>query len=187
MAMLMPHHRFTLAEYEQMIEAGIFTEDTRVELIRGEVVSMSPIGSRHAECVTTLIELLIQHKPSTVRVTPQNPIQMPDHSEPQPDVTIIRSRRYWHALPTASDVLIVIEVSDTSRDYDRNTKLPLYAAAGIPEAWIVDITADRIERHTEPAAGGYQLVRYFGRGTVVESVAIPTLAISVDEIVGGDE
>ena len=187
MVMLMPHHRFTVDEYEQMVEVGILTENDRVELINGEVITMSPIGPRHVDSVAILSRLLTFAVSSDVLVLVQSPIRLPDTTEPEPDIALVRFARYRHALPGPSDILVLIEVSDTTRDYDRNTKLPLYAAAGIPEAWIVDIAADRIERHTEPAADGYQLIRHFGRGTVVESVIIPTLTIPVDEVLGSDE
>ncbi len=148
---------------------------------------MSPIGPRHVDSVAILSRLLTFAVSSDVLVLVQSPICLPDTTEPEPDIALVRFALYRHALPGPSDILVLIEVSDTTRDYDRNTKLPLYAAAGIPEAWIVDIAADRIERHTEPAEGGYQLVRYFGRGVAVESVAIPTLAIPVDAVLGSDE
>lgn len=187
MAMLNPHHRFTLDEYERMVEAGILTEDDHVELIHGEIIAMSPIGPRHVDSVAILSRLLTFAVSDDVLVLVQSPIRLPDTTEPEPDIALVRFARYRHTLPEPDDVFVLIEVSDSTRDYDRNTKLPLYAAAGIPEAWLVDIATDRVERHTEPAAGGYQLIRHFGRGTVVESVAIPTLAIPVDEILGTDE
>ncbi|MHB8644231.1 MAG: Uma2 family endonuclease [Thermomicrobiales bacterium] len=187
MAQPMPHHCFTVDEYEQMVEVGILTEDDRVELIQGEIIAMCPIGPRHVDSVGILSRLLTFALPNDVLVLVQSPIRLPDTTEPEPDIALVHFARYRRALPGPSDILALIEVSDTTRDYDRNTKLPLYAAAGIPEAWLVDIAADRIERHTEPAADGYQLIRHFGRGTVVESVAIPTLAIPVDEVLGSDE
>ncbi len=187
MALPMPHHRFSITEYERMVEVGILTEDDRVELINGEIIAMSPIGPRHVDSVGILSRLLTFAVPSDVLVLVQSPVRLPDTTEPEPDIALVRFARYRRALPEPNDVFALIEVSDTTRDYDRNTKLPLYAAAGIPEAWLVDIAADRIERHTEPAADGYQLIRYFGRGTLVESVAVPTLAIPVDEILGSDE
>jgi Uma2 family endonuclease len=187
MALPMPHFRFTLDEYEQMVQVGILTEDDRVELIGGEIVAMSPIGPRHVDSVGILGRLLTFAAPSDVLVLVQSPVRLPNASEPEPDLALVRFARYRRALPGPADIFLLIEVSDTTRDYDHNTKLPLYAAAGIPEAWLVDIAANRIERHTEPAADGYQLVRYFGRGAVVESVSIPTLAISVDEILDNEE
>lgn len=187
MAMLNPHHRFTVDEYERMAEVGILTEDDHVELIHGEIITMSPVGPRHVDSVAILSRLLTFAVPDDVLVLVQSPIRLPDTTEPEPDIALVHFARYRRTLPEPSDVFVLIEVSDSTCEYDRNTKLPLYAAAGIPEAWLVDIAADRVERHTEPAADGYQLIRHFGRGTVVESVAIPMLAISVDEILGRDE
>jgi Uma2 family endonuclease len=178
----MSHDRFSVAEYERMIEVGTLTEDDRVELIEGEIVAMSPVGSRHFECVTNLLELIIGRKPDTVRVTMQNPIRLLNDSEPEPDLTIMRARRYWRGIPTVADVLVVIEVSDSTRNYDHTTKMPLYARAGVPELWIVDLVTDRVERYTEPDMDAYQQVRYFGRGGVVESVAVSDLIIPVNSI-----
>lgn len=187
MALPMPHHRFNVDEYEEMIKTGILVEDDRVELIHGEIIAMSPIGASHAECVTTLLELLFAQKPISVRVTAQNPVRLPDDSEPQPDVMIMRAGRYRRTLPTAGDVLVVIEVSETTRVYDRKTKFPIYAAAGIPEAWLVDLTALRIERHTDPWPDGYHSVARFGRGKFVESTVVSGLAVSADAVLGLDE
>lgn len=145
--------RLTADQYEQMAADGDLTEDDRVELIEGEIVAMSPVGSRHFECVTTLLELIIARKPDTVRVTMQNPIRLLDESEPEPDLTIMRAKRYWRRIPTVADVRVVIEVFDSTRNYDHSTKMPLYARAGIPELWIVDLMTDRVERYTEPNIG----------------------------------
>ncbi|MDQ2787024.1 MAG: Uma2 family endonuclease [Chloroflexota bacterium] len=182
MALPMPHDRFTVAEYERMIAGGILTEDDRVELIEGEIIAMSPVGSRHFECVTNLLELIIGRKPDTVRVTMQNPIRLLDESEPEPDLTIMRAKRYWRRIPTVADVLIVIEVSDSTRNYDYGTKMPLYARAGVPELWIVDLMTDRVERYTEPDMSTYQQIHHFERGSIIESAAVPELAIPVDSI-----
>jgi Uma2 family endonuclease len=187
MALPMPRFRFTVDEYEQMIQVGILTEDDRVELIGGEIVAIGPIGPRHVDSVGILSRLLTFAMPGDVLVLVQSPVRLPNATEPEPDIALVRFARYRSALPGPGDIFTLIEVSDTTRDYDRNTKLPLYAAAGIPEAWLVDIAANRIERHTEPAADGYQLVRHFGRGTAVESTIIPTLAIPVDEVLGASE
>jgi Uma2 family endonuclease len=167
-----------------MGSAGILTEDDRVELIKGEIVSMSPVGARHLESVTTLMELLIEQKPATVRVTMQNPVRLPNDSQPLPDLIVMQAKRYWLAIPAASDVLVVIEVSDTTLVFDQDVKIPLYAAAGIPEAWIVDLPAGRIVRYGKPLGGRYQTVRYFDRGETLESEIVPGLAIPVDTVVG---
>lgn len=186
MAAPMPHFRFTVDEYEQMIEVGILAEEDRVELLKGEIIAKSPIGARHAYSVTTLIQLLVRQMSDDLLVTARNPIRLPDGSEPQPDIAIIRAGDYRRLLPTGRDVLIAIEVSDTTREYDRETKLPLYAAAGIPEAWLVDPVASRIERYTEPEPDGYHLIARFGRGALVASVVVPTLSVPADVVLGVD-
>lgn len=183
MAMPMPHHRFTVDEYEQMIVAGILTEDDAVELIRGEIVDMSPMGPHHFDCVFMLTRLLNRLIPDDVGVAVQLPIRMPTDSEPEPDLALIRFARYVRSIPTIEDVRVVIEVSDSTLAYDRHVKLPLYAAVGIPEAWLVDLTANRIERHSQPMADRYSVVVGYGPGTILESTAVPGLSISVDAVI----
>src|SRR5579885_1990433 len=114
MTIMMPRHRFTTADYEQMIATGILTEDDRVELIDGEIITMSPIGPLHVDSVMMLTEILSQQIASTARISVQNPIQMPNDSQPQPDITLLRYARYRGTLPTPEDILLVIEVSDST-------------------------------------------------------------------------
>ena len=111
---------------------------------------------------------------------------MPNDSEPQPDLAVVRHGGYMNALPTASDVLLVIEVSDSTLVYDRDVKFPLYAAAGIPEAWLVDLAAGRIERHTEPGPAGYRTTIRAERSDTIVSTTIPALAIPVDAVMDTD-
>lgn len=177
----LPHYRFTTAEYELMGQTGILNEDDRVELIEGEIITMSPIGPRHAICVALLTHLLVRGAPDDALLFGQSPIRLPNNSEPQPDLAMIQ-RGNIGALPTATDVLLVVEVSDTTLPYDRDVKFPLYTAAGIPEAWLVDLVAGRIERHTEPGTTGYRAIIRAERGDTVNSTAIPALAIAVDTV-----
>ncbi len=174
--------RFTVDEFHLMAEAGILHEDDRVELIGGEVVEMNPIGGRHARCVTELTRVLLPLVSDDVRVSPQNPVRLDEHQEPQPDVAVHRASERYRAgeLPTPEDVLLLIEVADTSLASDRDVKLPLYARAGIAEVWLVDLNANVIERHTEPSENGYRLVRRAGRGESLESVVLPALTLPVD-------
>ena len=178
--------RFTGHEYHRMAEAGILHEDDRVELIDGEVVEMSPIGGRHARCVIELTRLLAPLISDQVLLSIQNPIRLGEYYEPQPDVTVLRPSERYRAgeLPEPQDVLLLIEVSDTSLYYDRDAKLPLYARAGIPEVWIVDLAGQALERHTEPAEDGYRLVRQARRGEMLESIKLPALTLSVDAVLG---
>lgn len=182
MATPLPRYHFTVAEYERMGAAGIFGEDARVELVRGEVVAMSPVGPRHADSVAMLTRRLTRQAPDDVLVTVQSPIRLPDDSEPQPDLALVRFARYTRALPGGADVFAVVEVSDTSRDYDRAIELPLYAAAGIPEAWLADLVAGRLERHSEPGPDGYQQIALAGPGQTLASTVFPQAAIAVNDV-----
>lgn len=171
--------RFTAGEYHKMAEAGILREDDRVELIEGEISQMAPIGSRHAACVNQLNRLLVRGVGDEMIVSVQNPVRLDERNEPEPDLALLRARDYRHSLPGPEDVLLLIEVSDTTLSYDRNVKLPLYARAGVPEAWIVDLANETVERHTEPSGDGYRLLRRSGKGAEVVSEAIPGLTLPV--------
>lgn len=177
-----PPYRFSVADYERMGEVGILHEDSCVELIGGEIVTMSPLGVAHVQAINNLTRILVRTAPDDVTVSVQNPVNLSNNTQPQPDCAVLRGA--GRGLVDASDVLIVIEVSDSSYKHNRTTKLPLYAAAGIPEAWIVDVHAGRIERHTEPGPDGYEAVSTLRRGAVVQSTSVPTLAVPVDVVCG---
>ncbi len=174
--------RFTVAEYQRMGEVGIFTEDDRVELIEGEMYQMSPIGVRHARCVNRLNRILSRPAGPDMLVGVQNPIYPGGESAPQPDLAIVRDRDPGNLWPTLADIVLVIEVADSTLVYDRGTKLPLYAAAGIAEAWIVDLAATTVERHTDPRGDLYHLVARARPGESLSSTVLPTLAIPVADI-----
>jgi Uma2 family endonuclease len=176
--------RFTVTDYHQMAAAGILTEDDRVELIDGEIVQMSPMGGRHALCVARLNRLLSRHLAENVLVYVQSPVRLSEYDEPEPDVAVVRDREYGNELPTPADVLLVIEVADTSLRYDRTQKLPLYAAAGIAEVWLIDLQGESIERHTDPVEGVYRLAVHRERGQELESVMAPGLVFKVDDVLG---
>ncbi len=146
-------HRFSLEDYHRMVEAGILGEEDRVELIDGELVEMTPVGTRHAETVSRLVRFFVHGTPRVVRV--QDPVSLPPASEPQPDIAVVRERSYRDSHPGPEDVLLLIEVADTSAGYDREVKIPLYARYGIPEVWLVDLQKGQIEVYREPAPGGY--------------------------------
>ena len=177
---------FNVTEYYRMAEAGILTENDRVELIDGEIIKMSPIGSRHAACVKGLIQLLPQRMGATALLSVQDPIRLNDFSEPEPDVALLRPRsdRYVQAHPMPSDVLLVIEVADTTALSDRNVKVPLYARAGIPEVWLIDLPQDLIEVYAQPADSVYQVQRQARRGMQVTAETIPQLSLSIDDVLG---
>jgi hypothetical protein len=164
------HHRFDVAEYERMIAEGILTEEDDVELIRGEILAKMPIGSRHAACVKRLNRLLMGIVGDLAIVGVQDPIRLAD-SVPQPDVTLLRTRAdfYEADLPGAADVLLVVEVADTSLEFDRETKGRLYAEAGIACYWLVNLEDGVLEVFAEPGAGGlYGRVEAIGPGGEVE-------------------
>ncbi|HEY0069888.1 MAG TPA: Uma2 family endonuclease [Chloroflexia bacterium] len=182
-------HRFSVEEYNKMGQIGILSEDDRVELLNGEVVNMAPISVRHAWCVTNLIWQFSQQLRDKVRLHVQNPIQLDFYSELIPDTTLLRRRDYSkdEQHPGPEDTLLVVEVSDTTLIMDRQVKVPLYAQAGIPEVWIVNLQQDRIEVHSQPVGGAYKTLRRLRRG---QSVAIPGFAeakVKVDDVLGGQQ
>jgi Uma2 family endonuclease len=174
--------RFTVQDYHRMVEAGILHEDDRVELIGGEIVEMSPFGGRHAACVREINRLLNRQVDDELRIDVQSTVTLEEQGEPQPDLAVIRARDYRDSLPTSEDVLLLIEVADTSLVYDRNVKLPLYARSGIAEVWLVDLNEEAIERCTEPSENGYRLVRRAMPGEMLESAALPGLSVPVDAV-----
>lgn len=180
----MERYQFSVADYERMGEIGILTEDDRVELIAGEIVRMSPIGRRHVQAVNRLGHLLYAVAGTELTVSIQNPIRLGLRDEPQPDLAILRGM--GRGLTDASEVLLVIEVADSSREYDRATKLPRYATAGIPEAWLVDLANNVIERYSEPRNRNYRVAMFAHAGESLTSTVIPALHISADLVLGSD-
>ncbi|HVH68119.1 MAG TPA: Uma2 family endonuclease [Gemmatimonadales bacterium] len=186
MAMPLTTHRFTVAEYQRMGEAGVFREDDRVELIDGQVVEMSPIGPRHAACVDRLTRVFSQRLGDRAVVRVRSPIVLGRHAAPQPDVTLLQPpiERYAEAHPEARDTLLVIEVADTTADYDRSVKVSLYARAGIAEVWLVDLEAHSIELSRTPKGGRYSDRRTARSGEIISPSVFPTVQISTDEVLG---
>lgn len=174
--------RFTIEEYERMVGTGILTQDDRVELIEGEIVEMSPIGDPHAAFVANLTHLLVNLVGDRARVWVQGPVRVPPRSKPQPDLALLRPRSYVHQGATTEDVLLVIEVADTSLQYDRTVKQRLYARAGIPEYWIVDANAETLEIYRSPSGERYTDLQSPARGESVAALAFPETAVPVDAI-----
>ena len=152
-----PRHRLTVADFHRMGEAGILRPDDRVELIAGEIIDMSPIGSLHAALVAKMSMLFSRHVGDRAIVWAQNPVALDDVSQPQPDVAILRPRPdcYAAAHPGPADVLLVVEVADTTLPFDLAVKVPLYAAAGIPETWVIDAVTLRTHCFRRPAGGRF--------------------------------
>jgi Uma2 family endonuclease len=173
-------------EYERMGAAGIFQPDARLELIEGEIFEMSPIGSPHAACVKYLNRLLNELYGRDLIVGTQDPIRLNDFSEPQPDLTLLRWRAdfYRGAHPTPTDVLLVVEVADTTAITDRSVKVPLYARAGVAEVWLVNVPEERVEIYSDPADGAYRVTTQHARGETAQSPTLARLVVSVDELFG---
>jgi Uma2 family endonuclease len=168
-----------------MGEAGLFSGG-RVELLEGEVIEMSPIGSRHAGCVTALDGIFRDRLKRSVIVWVQNPVVLSRRSEPQPDLALLRPREdgYRTRLPEPSDVLLIVEVMDATQAYDRGPKLRTYAAAGIPEVWLVDLEEESVETCREPGVAKYREVVLYRRGQRVSPAAFPGKTFRVAEILG---
>ncbi|MEK6323881.1 MAG: Uma2 family endonuclease [Acidobacteriota bacterium] len=179
-------HYFNVDEYYRMAEVGLLTENDRVELIEGEIIEMSPIGSRHGGTLNRSSAFLHRKLDDIAIVSVQNPVRLNDFSEPQPDLALLKPRKdfYSKSHPIAEDVLVVIEVSDTSLAYDRNVKLPLYARAGIPESWLIVLAKEVIELHSQPKNGKYQKVERLKRGKTLTSPTIPGLSCRVEDLLG---
>ena len=178
--------RFTVAEYYAMAEAGVLAYDERVELLDGDVIAMPPIGDWHASRVKRLNNSMLTPVRGRAIVSVQDPVRLGDNSEPEPDVMLLRWRDdfYEGGHPGPADVLLLIEVSDTTVDYDRNEKLSAYAAAGIPEVWIASRQDRRIESYADPAGDEYATVRHYGAGERIAPRAFPDVTLDVDRIIG---
>ncbi|HXG91814.1 MAG TPA: Uma2 family endonuclease [Blastocatellia bacterium] len=184
MSVQIQKHYFSVGEYYQMARAGILSEDARVELIEGEVIETSPIGTRHAACVDRLNAFLNRSLGSKAIVRVQSSIRLNDFSEPQPDITLLKPRPdfYSSSHPTPSDALLIIEVADTSVEYDRRAKLPLYVRAGIPETWLTVLLKDTSEIHSQPVNGKYQKIQRVRRGRTITTSTISELSFKVYEL-----
>lgn len=175
--------RFTVDEYYRMAEAGILAEDDRVELLDGEILQMTPIGSRHAACVDRVLYRFRMLPAERAIIRVQSPIRPSDRSAPQPDVTLLKHRAdfYDEEHPGPEDVLLILEVAETSVKYDRDRKLPLYARAGVREIWLLDLRARQIHACLEPRGGSYRPVRLYGAGEELAPAAFPELRVGVSE------
>lgn len=173
-------HHFSIEDYHRMGEAGLF-EGQRVELLRGKVVDMSPIKSEHSGVVNLLNRLLSRRLPDDFLVAVQNPVSIGQDSEPEPDLSVLKFREdfYRASHPTAEDTLLIIEVADSSLEKDRKVKLPLYASAGIPEVWIVNLPEAQLERYRRPAQGDYADIQVLLPGDRIETKLAGTLEVAL--------
>lgn len=180
-------HKFDIETYHQLISAGILHEDDRVELIEGRIVDMTPIGSRHSACVKRLNNFFSQKLHGRAIVSVQDPIQLSkEQSEPQPDIALLRYRDdfYSNELPGAENILLLIEVADTSLEYDRETKIPLYAKAQIQEVWLLNLPENCIELYSSPSPEGYEIRRIVRHNEAVSPKSFPDINVTADHILG---
>jgi Uma2 family endonuclease len=179
-------HRLTVSDYYRMGEVGILAPDARVELIDGEIIDMAPPGSLHAATVHRLNTVFVRAMNDAATVLVQNPVRLSEYSEPQPDLALLRFRAdyYSERHPQAADVLLIVEVADSSLRFDRTTKMQLYATHGIPEAWLVDLRGKRLIRHRVPEQGSYALVDEPDLATAVEVSALPGLTVDLHKLFG---
>jgi Uma2 family endonuclease len=179
-----PWH-FSTDEYYRLLHAGILTEDSRVELIYGEIIDMAAIGSRHAGCVRRLSTFL-NRLGEAVLLSVQNPLNITDGVEPEPDLLLLQPRSDFYAdsHPTPADVLLLIEVADTSLGYDRTEKADLYASAGVIEYWLADVERQRVFVHTGPMPTGYARVEIRDADDTWTSTSLPQLTVNGTDIFG---
>lgn len=177
-------YQFTVDDFARMVEAGIFSEDDRVELIDGEVRIMSPTGARHAGIIKRIIGIFRKRLNLDLVLGVHDPIQLDDYTEPQPDISVSRPRHdfYEQSHPGPADILLVIEVADSSLAYDRDEKIPRYARAPIPEAWLVDLAGETLAQYSAPREGEYREVRLLRSGDRLVSAAVQDLELGIDEI-----
>jgi Uma2 family endonuclease len=186
MGIALNRHQFTVDDFHFLADEGKFKPDDRLELIEGEIYEMSPIGSLHARCVNFLSNILAGMSAGNFIISTQNPIILNDFNQPQPDVAVLRHKDnfYKDGHPQPKDVLLIIEISDTTVHLDRNIKFPNYASAGIPEAWLVDMPAERVEVHFDPKDNTYDTVKIYRRGEEISSETMPGIKFAVNDILG---
>ena len=177
---------FSIGDYYRMAQVGIFHEDDRVELLAGEVVAMAPIGPHHAGRVLRLNSLFSQRFGDVALVNVQNPLRLNDYSEPQPDVALLEPEVDFYTTrhPLPADVYLLVEVADTSAQTDLRLKMPLYARAGVPEVWLMNLNLDVILVHRDPSPEGYRTVQTLRRGERLAPLAFPERELAVDDLLG---
>lgn len=173
-----------LDEFDLMKAVGIFTEDDRVELLDGVIFTMSTVGGRHTGCIIRCDRQLQRAIDQTLLISVQTPMRLSGQTEFMSDLLVYRGEESSNEIPTAEQALLVIEVADSSRNYDRTSKMPRYAAAGIPEALLVDLAEDRIIRYADPRSDGYRQITLAARGEQLASASLPGLILDVDTILG---
>jgi Uma2 family endonuclease len=186
MSVEMKRRLFTVQEYHLMSEAGVFSDRERVELIEGEIIQMAAIGRRHAARVDRLAEFFGDRVRTRAIIRVQNPISIGDRSEPQPDIALVQRRAdfYEESLPNSEDVLLLVEVADSTVNYDRDVKVPNYARSGIQEVWLWDLEVNCLEVYRQPTINGYTSIQKLERGQQISPLAFTDFVVSLDLILG---
>jgi Uma2 family endonuclease len=177
-------HRITVHEYYRMAEIGLLAPDARVELIEGEIIDMAPIGTEHSSVVDRLTYLLVRAVSDRAIVRIQNPSRLSQITEPEPDVAVLAQRDdfYRHAHPNGGEVLLLIEVSESSLRYDRDVKVPLYARYGVAEVWIVDLQHRCVLTYSSPADGQYRVRGTLANLEAARLAALPGIALDLSKL-----
>ncbi len=184
--------RFTLDEYHRLADLGFFTEDDRIELIRGEIIQMVAKGTPHTTCCSNLLEELATLVVGRAKIRCQDPIVILSNSEPEPDFVIVKKRadNYLSGHPTASDILLIIEIADSTLKYDREIKLPLYAEAGISDYWLFNLVANHLEAYSKPyqelqGSFGYSVKQIVLPNQSIPLPCFPELSLDLSKIFPG--
>ncbi|MDQ3549163.1 MAG: Uma2 family endonuclease [Chloroflexota bacterium] len=175
-------HQFTVDDLRQFVAVGVLSEDDRVELIEGELFDMSPINEPHEDTIDMFFDQLVSQIGQQARIRFGSPVRLSDLSLVQPDISVVRRQRYRASHPKPDDVLLLIEVSDTTRSFDLRTKVPLYARTGVPEVWVVDINAQVIHRFRQPEGSAYLLTDQLRSGDTISIDALPHVTLAVADI-----
>jgi Uma2 family endonuclease len=177
---------FTVDEYYKMAGAGVFAEEDRLELIDGQIIEMSPIGNAHLGCVNAAVDAFTAAFRGRAVVSVQNPLRLNDYTEFQPDVVLLKPRKdaYRGKRPVAEDTLLVVEVSDTTLAYDRNVKVPHFAAAGVPEVWIEDLTGGVLLVFRDPSGSSYKTCLTLNREDTISAQSFPEIVFDISELLG---
>jgi len=174
-------HRISVDDYYRMGEVGILRQDTRLELIEGDIIDMAPIGSVHAGTVKRLAKLFMNTVGNSSIVSVQDPVRLDAYSEPQPDIALLRPREdyYRDAHPQSGDVLLIVEVAETSLAYDQGTKVPLYARHGIPEVWVLDVRSNQLHIYRQPEQDSYEVIETLVQAAIIAPTRLPKVAINL--------
>lgn len=183
MSALAATYKFTVDEYIRLYETGILDAHDRIELLNGELIIMHAIGQRHAQAVTNFTAYLGEQARRRYMISPQNPVELEEHSAPQPDLVLVPWARRSKRHPSPAEVHLIIEVADSSLSYDRTDKMRAYAAVGIREFWILNLQADTLEVYREPRAADYGERLTIGVEGTVSPLAFPDVSLALAEII----